>query len=155
MDSIYLTLFHIFRFFIKFTPKFIMNPSLNALASLIYSVNKKHRKIAKVNLDLAYEDRISEDRKASIIKGCYKNLVYTLADFIKNQGASKEEILNKISFENEHIIQKAIDENRTIEETLALQWKAVSNLPKNELTKVHSPMLIIGSYNIKKYVPFS
>lgn len=114
MDSVYLALFHTFRFFIKFTPKFIMNPSLNTLASLIYSVNKKHRKIAKVNLDLAYEDRISEDKKTSIIKGCYKNLVYTLADFIKNQGASKDEILNKVSFENEHIIQKAIDENRKI-----------------------------------------
>ena len=29
-----------------------------------------------------------------------------------------------------------IDENRTIEETLALQWSTISNLPKNELTKV-------------------
>ena len=38
-------------------------------------------------------------------------------------------------FENSFLSQ-AIDENRTIEETLALQWKAVSNLPKNELTKV-------------------
>ncbi len=38
-------------------------------------------------------------------------------------------------FENAFLSQ-AVDENRTIEETLALQWKAVSNLPKNELTKV-------------------
>ena len=38
-------------------------------------------------------------------------------------------------FENKFLTQ-AIDENRTIEETLASQWSTISNLPKNELTKV-------------------
>ena len=38
-------------------------------------------------------------------------------------------------FEKEFLTQ-ATDENRTIEETLALQWSTISNLPKNELTKV-------------------
>ena len=38
-------------------------------------------------------------------------------------------------FEKKFLTQ-AIDENRTIEETLGLQWNCVSNLPKNELTKV-------------------
>ena len=38
-------------------------------------------------------------------------------------------------FENKFLTQ-AIDENRTIEETLGLQWNTISNLPKNELTKV-------------------
>ena len=33
-------------------------------------------------------------------------------------------------------LSQATDETRTIEETLALQWKAISLLPKNELTKV-------------------
>ena len=33
-------------------------------------------------------------------------------------------------------LSQATDENRTIEETLALQWKGISLLPKNELTKV-------------------
>ena len=35
-----------------------------------------------------------------------------------------------------NFLSQAIDENRVIEETLGLQWKAVSLLPKNELTKV-------------------
>lgn len=114
MDSVYLSIFYVFRFFIKFTPKFIINPILNFLAFLIYSVDKKHRKIAKVNLDLAYEDRISEEEKTNITKKCYKNLIYTLADFIKNQGASKEEVLEKVSFENSEIIENAISENKRI-----------------------------------------
>lgn len=114
MDSIYLSLFYIFRFFIKFTPKFILNPLLNLLALFIYSVDKKHRKIAKVNLDLAYEDRLSSDEKISITKKCYINLVYTLADFIKNQGASKEEVLDKVSFENSVVLENALKENKKI-----------------------------------------
>jgi V/A-type H+-transporting ATPase subunit B len=39
------------------------------------------------------------------------------------------------SFEKEFLTQ-GIDENRVIEETLSLQWKVVSLLPKNEITKV-------------------
>ena len=38
-------------------------------------------------------------------------------------------------FEKEFLTQ-GVDENRTIEETLSLQWKVASLLPKNELTKV-------------------
>ncbi len=38
-------------------------------------------------------------------------------------------------FEKKFLSQD-LDENRTIDETLAFQWNAVSLLPKNELTKV-------------------
>jgi V/A-type H+-transporting ATPase subunit B len=39
------------------------------------------------------------------------------------------------TFEKEFLTQ-ATDENRTIEETLALMWKIVSKLPKSEITKI-------------------
>ena len=38
-------------------------------------------------------------------------------------------------FEKQFLTQ-AIDENRSIEETLGTSWKVISNLPKNELTKI-------------------
>ena len=47
--------------------------------------------------------------------------------------------LNYMNFGDEFekkFLTQAIDENRTIEETLGLQWNCVSKLPKNELTKV-------------------
>jgi Kdo2-lipid IVA lauroyltransferase/acyltransferase len=114
MDNIYLALFYIFRSFIKFTPKFILNFLLNSFASFIYFFDKKHRKIIKVNLDLAYENRISDDKKTKIAKDCYRNLVYVLADFIKNQGISKEEILKKVTFVNIEILEKSLLENKKI-----------------------------------------
>ncbi len=47
--------------------------------------------------------------------------------------------LNYMNFGDEFekkFLSQAIDEDRTIEETLGLQWNCVSKLPKNELTKV-------------------
>ena len=47
--------------------------------------------------------------------------------------------LNYMNFGDEFekkFLTQAIDEERTIEETLGLQWSCVSKLPKNELTKV-------------------
>lgn len=114
MDYIYLTSFYIFRFFIRVIPKIILDFFLNLFAFIIYTFDKKHRHIAKVNLDLAYENRITEYSKGQIIKNCYKNLLYTLADFVKNQGASKEEILNKVSFVNSEILQESLASNKKV-----------------------------------------
>jgi len=47
--------------------------------------------------------------------------------------------LNYLNFGDDFekkLLSQEIDENRTLEETLALQWKTVSRLPKNELNKV-------------------
>jgi len=47
--------------------------------------------------------------------------------------------LNYLNFGDEfekNFLSQDIDENRNLEETLSLQWKAVSNLPKNELNKI-------------------
>lgn len=114
MDKVYLYTFYIFRFFIRYTPKFILNPFLNFLSWFAYAIDKKHKKVAYVNLDLAFDDRIDQEKKESIVKQCYKNLVYNLADFVRNQGISKEELTQKVTFENEYILEEAIKNNRKI-----------------------------------------
>ena len=40
-----------------------MKKFLQFLASIAYKINKKHIRIAKANLDLVYENKISEERK--------------------------------------------------------------------------------------------
>jgi Kdo2-lipid IVA lauroyltransferase/acyltransferase len=84
------------------------------LSFIIFKIDKKHRKIAKVNLDLAFESKYSENEKTDIIKRCYKNLLFVLADFVKNQGSTKEEILEKVTFKNEKILTNSLKENRKI-----------------------------------------
>jgi len=114
MDSIYLGLFKVFRFFIRSFPSFIVESFLNLLVVIVYKIDKKHRHVAKVNLDLAFENKKSEEEKALIIKACYKNIVYSLADFVRNQGANKDEILEKVTFKNEHYFQEVLDAGRKV-----------------------------------------
>ena len=64
--------------------------------------------------------------------------VRALAGIVGKAGLTPVD-LNYMNFGDEFekkFLTQAIDENRTIEETLGLQWGCVSKLPKNELTKV-------------------
>ena len=64
--------------------------------------------------------------------------VSALAGIVGKAGLTPVD-LNYMNFGDEFekkFLTQAIDENRTIEETLGLQWNCVSKLPKNELTKV-------------------
>jgi KDO2-lipid IV(A) lauroyltransferase len=87
---------------------------MKGLTSLIYFLDKKHRNIAKVNLDLAYENTLTMKEKERIIKECYLNLGLSLVDFVKNQGISREELLSKIRLKNEHILKEALKEKKKI-----------------------------------------
>jgi len=81
------------------------------LAKLIYLIDKKHTKIAMVNLDIAFGNILSKNEKIYIIKKSYQNLLLYLSDFIYNTGISREELLKKVKFENLDIIEKYKDKN--------------------------------------------
>ena len=87
---------------------------MKALSTLLYMLDKKHRKIAQVNLDLAYENTLGQESKEDIIRATYLNLLLLLVDFIKNQGISREELLKKVTFKNEKIMLDAIESKRKI-----------------------------------------
>jgi Kdo2-lipid IVA lauroyltransferase/acyltransferase len=142
MDRFYLILFNIFRFFIKYTPKILLKNLLILFSRILYLIDKKHRKIAQVNLDLAYEEKITQEKKTQIIKECYQNLTFTLADFIKNQGASKEEILSKVEFFNENILLDAIKQEKKVMIMTAHygNWELLSLAIAAKLT----PLSIVG-----------
>jgi len=64
--------------------------------------------------------------------------VRALAGIVGKAGLTAVD-LNYMNFGDEFekkFLTQEIDEDRTIEETLGLQWNCVSKLPKNELTKV-------------------
>ena len=64
--------------------------------------------------------------------------VRALAGIVGKAGLTPVD-LNYMNFGDEFekkFLTQAVDEERTIEETLGLQWSAISKLPKNELTKV-------------------
>ena len=107
-------LYIVFRFVFLITPKFIMKKILQFLAFFAYKFNKKHKSIAKANLDLVYQNQIDEKRKEEIIYNSYKSLIFNMYEFMENQTISKEEMFKKANIINADIIQKAHDENRKI-----------------------------------------
>jgi len=113
-DALYLMLFYFFKFFIWLIPKKIMIFILKIKARIIYMLDSKHRKIAFVNLDLAYGDTLSMKEKEHIVKMTYFHLLNVLIDFIRNQGISKEDLLSKVTFENEKVMLDAINSGSKI-----------------------------------------
>ncbi len=107
LDLLYVSIFSFFKFLVIHLPKNFVNFIIEKLASLGYFLGKKFNKIARVNLDLAYENRMSEQEKESIIKKCYINLLHLVKDSILNQTLSKEEFLKKVTIHNEHYYEEA------------------------------------------------
>ncbi|WP_300365231.1 lipid A biosynthesis lauroyl acyltransferase [Hydrogenimonas sp.] len=113
-DYIYLAFYHLFRWLVTWTPEKILFPILRGIARFVWFIDRKHRRIARVNLDLAFGDEMSDEEKERIIRRTYENLVFNLADFIRNQGISKEKLLQKVSFENSEYVENELKAGRPI-----------------------------------------
>lgn len=113
-DYFRLFLYNIFMFLFRVTPNFIMKNILKFMAFFAYKFNKKHLKIARINLDLVYKNSISEERKEEIIYNSYKSLVFNMYELIENENIEKDKLLKKADILNKEIIEKAFEENRKI-----------------------------------------
>ena len=109
LDYLYLTAFYIFRFAVKYIPQPILNFIFKYVALIAWSVDTKHRKIIRTNLNLAFEESMSDVKKTEIEKACYENMLFLAADFIKNQGISKQNLAQKVKFVNEDIVRRLSD----------------------------------------------
>ena len=103
-----------FKFIFTVLPKGLVKYILIFSAKIAFKFNKKHKHIAKVNLDLAYENTILDEEKNIIIYESYKSLLFNMYEFIENQSISKEKLLSKAKIENEEIILNAIKADRKI-----------------------------------------
>jgi KDO2-lipid IV(A) lauroyltransferase len=139
IDFLIFCCFKVFEFKVRFFPKFIMKRGLIIFARFIYFIDKKHKKIAMVNLDLAYENSKTLEEKNEIIKLSYQNLVFNLYEFIENQHLNLAQLEDKIKVENEDIILDAIKSKRKI-----------------ILISAHyGNWEIIGTFNSLKYKPMT
>jgi len=108
-------LFKFFKFLFLNLPKNFVKKILDFLAYLTYKFDKKHYKIAKRNLDLVYQDSISNKKKEEIILNSYKNLFYNIYETLDNLNLDLESFNKKIKkIENEEIILNALKENKNI-----------------------------------------
>lgn len=112
-DYFYLTLYYTLRFFFKYSPKCVKTAFLKAISLGFFALDKKHTKIMAKNIKFCFKE-LSSDEINEIIKKTYFNFGLFLSEFVCNQNATKEQILSKISFENEQILEFGLKTTRPI-----------------------------------------
>lgn len=113
LDYLYLGLYYALRFFVKIAPKCVLQGFLKSLASAFYHFDKKHTNIMRVNLKMCFAN-LKDDEIERLIKKNYYNFALFAAEFLLNQNTTKEQILSKISFENEELFNSVLSQNRPI-----------------------------------------
>nr|WP_321432075.1 lipid A biosynthesis lauroyl acyltransferase [uncultured Campylobacter sp.] len=113
LDYLYLGLYYALRFFVKIAPKCVLNGFLKSLASAFYHFDKKHTNIMRVNLKMCFAT-LKDDEIERLIKKNYYNFALFGVQFLLNQNTTKEQILSKISFENEGVFNSVLSQNRPI-----------------------------------------
>lgn len=111
--SVYLV-YKFLRAIFRYTPNFILKYFLLLIIQILYLLNKKHRKIIDVNLDIAYDKQLSQTQKDDIAYGSYRSLVFNMFEFVENQYLSKEALLAKATISNEQVVLDALKNNRKI-----------------------------------------
>ena len=99
---------------LKICPNFMKKYLKKFLSFLFYKLDSKRKKIVFVNLDLVYGDTISQIEKEKIAKKVYENFVNNLFEFIELSKISKEDLAEKIEFENLEMVKKELKKGPVI-----------------------------------------
>ncbi|EAJ5691884.1 lauroyl acyltransferase [Campylobacter lari] len=118
INYVYLSLFYILKVLVKILPSKLLNSFVNLVALITYRLNHKHRKIIDTNLKICFPEKDQKWRDETSLN-IYKNFAKFGIDFIKNQNASKEEIINKICFDDEEQILNIMQSKRPLIVTTA------------------------------------
>jgi len=117
------------KFLIFILPSSLQNLLAKFLAFAFMKLKKKRFHIVMTNLNLAFGESKTKEEKLEIAKKCYYNFAkYLGINFILNQNTTKQKVLEKVSFKNEHNLLEALKLDRPIIVTTAHfgQWELFS-----------------------------
>ena len=126
MDRLYLAGFYTLKFLIFILPSSFQKMLAKFLAFAFMKLKKKRFNIVMTNLNLAFGETKTKEEKLEIAKKCYYNFAkYLGINFILNQNTTKQKILEKVVFKNEHFLLDAIKSGKPIIVTTAHfgQWE--------------------------------
>ena len=97
----------------------------NGVATLAYSVDKKHRLVIKQNLQFIYGDKADAAFVEKVSRYAYKNLALNILFTIERRHLAVEEFEKKITFKNREYVEKVLAEGRPVIYTAAHlgQWE--------------------------------
>jgi Kdo2-lipid IVA lauroyltransferase/acyltransferase len=114
IDYLVFLLYKLVQYLLYFTPNVILQPLLNLISTFIYSIDKKHRVIARVNIDFVFKDTYTPEQKEKLIKESFRYLVYNFADMMITNIQSADAILNKVTFINKEYLSKPLAEGKSV-----------------------------------------
>ncbi len=106
--------FRLVQGILRAIPQPVHRTMIRLTARTAKALDRRHTHIARVNLDLAFGDTMSREEKERIIVRSYENLMIVALDTLFNQGASREAILSKVTFEHEEILHQALQSGKPI-----------------------------------------
>ncbi len=114
-----------FEKFLMLLPHSWRKALFTMLASLAYTVDKKHRLVIKQNLQFIYGDKADAKFIEEVSRYAYKNLALNLLFTMERRHISLEEFEKKITFKNLEYVEKILAEGRPVIYTAAHfgQWE--------------------------------
>jgi len=111
-DYIYLGLYKAFGFLLFLFPRQLTIKLMYGLAWFAYTVSKKHQNIISENLDLAFDNSLSDKEKKQLGIEAFTNLIDTTFGIMQRDNMQKKEVIENVMFENEEIIRSYQKENK-------------------------------------------
>ncbi|MCR2059498.1 lipid A biosynthesis lauroyl acyltransferase [Campylobacter helveticus] len=112
-NKLYLFLYYLLKFLTALLPEFLLQKLGLLVAKITFHLNKKHRKIIDINLQICFPQKTKEERNQISLK-IYQNFAKFGIDCIKNRNTTKEKILKKVHFDNEEILINALKSQRPL-----------------------------------------
>jgi len=95
-------------------PKTYRKNFFSFLASLAYTLAKKYRQISYINLDYAFDNKMSFEQKDEITRYSFKNLSFNFLHLMELRHMSKEQLQEKITVQNIEAVNKVHAEGRAV-----------------------------------------
>ncbi|WP_024790783.1 MULTISPECIES: lipid A biosynthesis lauroyl acyltransferase [unclassified Lebetimonas] len=106
--------FNMLEFIIKYTPMPFVDFLKKILLFSVYHLDNKRKKVICINLNLAYGNTLSKEKKEEITKKVYENFINNLFEFIELSFISKEELRKRIEFKNLDKIKEYLNKGPVI-----------------------------------------
>jgi len=87
---------------------------MRGISWFAYSISKKHQKIIHTNLDIAFNNTLSDAEKKAYGISAFMNLLDTTFGIISRDGMNKDEVIQNVTFEGEEIVKKYQDQGKKI-----------------------------------------
>lgn len=102
------TLFFSFYYTIGFIPVFLHEPMAKFLGLFGYYAVARHRRTVYDNLQIAFGDSISMEKKKEIAIGAYRNLTRSSLEFIRSPRFSREDVKRMADMEGKEHLDAAL-----------------------------------------------